>query len=172
VKSDIGRTFNGKGHAPPGVCPSSSVSCAMSSDAAMSSDTSSTGFPLPDEILDYVLSLVSWYGDLRRCKAVDKRWAKAVDRVARKSNRQFANATENREEDSNGLDEEHIKSCRRPKIRSNTFQRFIVPITCTQRISSEGLELANICEYIHARKRSIRSPRFLGPSLQSQLWRG
>jgi hypothetical protein len=29
-----------------------------------------------------------------------------------------------------------------------TFQRFIVPITCTQRISSAGLELANICEYI------------------------
>jgi hypothetical protein len=52
------------------------------------------------------------------------------------------------------------------------FQRFIVPITCTQRKSSAGLELANICEYIHAHKRSIRRPRFLGPSFESHLWRG
>ena len=40
---------------------------------------------LPDEILDYVLSLVSAYGDVRRCSLVCKRWHKAVARVAAKA---------------------------------------------------------------------------------------
>ena len=40
---------------------------------------------LPDEILDYVLSLVSAYGDLRGCALVCKRWHKAVGRVAAKT---------------------------------------------------------------------------------------
>ena len=40
---------------------------------------------LPDEILDYLLSLVSTYGDLRRCSLVCKRWHRAVARVAAKT---------------------------------------------------------------------------------------
>ena len=40
---------------------------------------------LPDEILDYVLSLVSAYGELRGCALVCKRWHKAVGRVASKT---------------------------------------------------------------------------------------
>ena len=38
---------------------------------------------LPDEVLDYVLSLVSTYGDLRNCHRVSRRWRNAVHRVAR-----------------------------------------------------------------------------------------
>ena len=44
---------------------------------------------LPDEILDYVLSLVSAYGDLRGCALVCKRWHKAVARVAAKTRYDF-----------------------------------------------------------------------------------
>ena len=51
---------------------------------------------LPDEILDYVLSLVSAYGDVRRCSLVCKRWHKAVARVAAKTRREFAAAAANR----------------------------------------------------------------------------
>ena len=46
---------------------------------------------LPDEILDYVLSLVSAYGDLRGCALVCKRWHKAVARVAAKTRYGFNN---------------------------------------------------------------------------------
>ena len=45
---------------------------------------------LPDEILDYVLSLVSAYGDVRRCSLVCKRWHKAVARVAAKTREELA----------------------------------------------------------------------------------
>ena len=37
---------------------------------------------LPDEVLDYILSLVSTYGDLRSCHRVSHRWKNAVHRVA------------------------------------------------------------------------------------------
>ena len=48
---------------------------------------------LPDEILDYVLSLVSAYGDLRGCALVCKRWHKAVARVAAKTRYGFNRLT-------------------------------------------------------------------------------
>ena len=36
---------------------------------------------LPDEVLDYVLSLVSPYADLLACSLVSKRWNHSVQRV-------------------------------------------------------------------------------------------
>lgn len=36
---------------------------------------------LPDEVLDYILALVSTYGDLRNCYLVSRRWRSAVQRV-------------------------------------------------------------------------------------------
>jgi len=38
---------------------------------------------LPDEVLDYILALVSTYGDLRSCHLVSRRWRDAVHRVSR-----------------------------------------------------------------------------------------
>ena len=53
--------------------------------AGSSNDNDDLVASLPDEILDYVLSLVSAYGDLRGCALVCKRWYKAVARVAAKT---------------------------------------------------------------------------------------
>ena len=38
---------------------------------------------IPDEVLDYILALVSAYGDLRNCCLVSRRWREAVHRVSR-----------------------------------------------------------------------------------------
>lgn len=44
---------------------------------------SKTIHDIPDEVLDYILALVSTYADLRSCHLVSRRWREAVHRVSR-----------------------------------------------------------------------------------------
>ena len=51
-------------------------------DCLVKNSSSKTIDSLPDEVLDYVLSLVSTYGDLRASFRVCRRWRNSVQRVA------------------------------------------------------------------------------------------